>query len=80
MRSIDKQTGANRGFIVMSEHANDMVPVESTLASCIPLRVNFLSDMSMKKYDELLTNLASDQVRVKIFAFLHELQKTFAPR
>ena len=44
------------------------------------MRVNFLSDMNQKQLDGLLSTLASDAVRVKIFAFIHELQKTFAPR
>lgn len=51
--STDKATGDNRGFLVLSEHAN-IEPVESTLGSCIPLRVNFLCDMSPQSRDELL--------------------------
>ena len=70
--TTDKATGNNRGFLVLSEHAN-IEPVESTLASCIPLRVNFLSDMSASQLDVLLGLLASDQVKVKIFTFMHEL-------
>ena len=37
--------GRNRGFLVLREHAS-IEPVETTLASCIPLRVSFLADLS----------------------------------
>lgn len=78
MKQLYKSTHSNRGdgrgrgFLVLSEHANQE-PVESTLAQCVPLRVNFLSDMSSAQLDTLLGTLASDHVKIKIFAFLHEL-------
>lgn len=76
VRSLDKDSGKMRGFLVLSKKSLSSANLINRLPPQTP-KVRFMSDLSLEQTRELIKILNTDEIKIYIFKFLHDLYSMF---